>query len=187
MIAEQGKTYVHVLNGVVRGSPFTAEILAEWNDDDYPCVEVPEGQTAGIGYSYANGVFTAPGPEPLSAVKARALAAIDEAAGKVRVKYITDIPGQEATYLAKAQQAKAYKDAGYTGDVPPFIAAEAQYGLTAQQVADRVLLLEAQWQGVIGPAIEGARVGGKDAVNAAVTTQEVETAVANTMAVFAQL
>jgi len=97
--------------------------------------------------------------------------AIDAAAGEARLRFITSVPGQEAVYLLKLQEAQAYL-AAHAGDpdadVPPHIAAEATAtGQTAVDVATMVVGLASYWNGTISPAIEGARMGGKAAVAAA--------------------
>jgi len=105
---------------------------------------------------------------------------IDEAAGAARLRYITDVPGQQAVYMLKLAQAQAYTaavllDAGAT--VPPYIAAEAAaLGQTAAQVSATVIALAGVWNDQLGPAIEGARLGGKAAVTAAATPEAVQTA-----------
>lgn len=113
--------------------------------------------------------------------KARHLAnaAIDQAAGTARRRYITDVPGQEAVYLVKLQEAEAYllahaADAGAA--VPPYIAAEAAaIGQSAIAVATNVAALGGFWNGTVGPAIEGARLGGKAAVAGAAGADEAST------------
>lgn len=96
---------------------------------------------------------------------------IDAAAGAARLRFITDVPGQQAVYMVKLQQALAYQaahaaDAGAA--VPPYIAAEAQaLGTTAIAVADLVVDLATVWNDVVGPQIEAARLAGKAAVTAA--------------------
>lgn len=113
--------------------------------------------------------------------KARYLAStvIDEAAGRARRRYITDVPGQEAVYLVKLQEAQAYAaahalDSGAT--VPAYIAAEASaIGQSAITVANTVIALAGFWNGNVGPAIEGARLGGKAAVAAATGADEAAT------------
>lgn len=116
----------------------------------------------------------------LSGRKWSAAASVDEAAGRARLRYITDVPGQQAVYMVKLAQALAYADAaqGNPGaTVPPYIAAEAAAtGQAALDVAQTVITLGAAWNEQIGPAIEGARLGGKAAVLAATTSQAVESA-----------
>ena len=93
--------------------------------------------------------------------------AIDSKAGAVRACYITIAPGQEATYMLKAQDANEYRDAGYAGAVPPLVAAEAYaVGETPQQATDRILAEQEQWR-QLAAIIESVRRSGKIAVAAA--------------------
>jgi hypothetical protein len=51
--------------------------------------------------------------DTLDQAKAKAYAIVDTEAGNARLKYITSIPGQDATYLAKANEANKYAANGY--------------------------------------------------------------------------
>jgi len=110
-----------------------------------------------------------------------ALVAVDIAAGEARRRYITDVPGQQAVYITKLAEAQAYL-AGILDGAPtlaagPYIVAEAAArGITHQQQAELVTGLAEQWIGVLGPAIEAARMGGKLAVEAAETIEAIEAA-----------
>lgn len=110
---------------------------------------------------------------PLEQVQAQALAQIDQAAGAARLRYITEVPGQQAVYLSKEAQARQFKAAGYPADaVPPYVAAEVQAmgeGVTPQQAADAILAVAERWQVVLSPRIELERLKGKRAVQAATT------------------
>jgi hypothetical protein len=113
----------------------------------------------------------------LAKLKLDAHAAIDQAAGQARMRYVTEVPGQQATYMRKLEQARAYASAGYTGAVPPYIQAEADAtGDTPQGAADAILTTAALWDDVLSPGIEGARIGGKRAVTAASTAEAVQSA-----------
>jgi hypothetical protein len=107
----------------------------------------------------------------LAMLRVHAHRAIDAAAGDARLKYITDVAGQQAVYLVKLEQARAYIAAhalDAQAPVPPYIAAEAAaVGMTALDVAQEVVELATSWNDIAGPAIEGARLGGKAAVQAA--------------------
>ena len=77
--------------------------------------------------------------------------------------------GQEATYVAKAQDADGYCAAGYPADTTgyPYIAAEsAATGLTPAQTADRIIATRDAWQ-QLNAQIEATRIGAKDAARAA--------------------
>lgn len=113
-------------------------------------------------------------------LKLRAHQALDACAGQVRLRYITDVPGQQAVYMTKLQQAQAYLvarelDAGAV--VPPYLAAEAfATGATALQVATAIISLATVWNEQLGPAIEGARLGAKRAVSDAADDAGVQAA-----------
>jgi hypothetical protein len=114
---------------------------------------------------------------PLEQVQAQALEQIDQAAGAARLRYITEVPGQQAVYLSKEAQARQFKAAGYPADaVPPYVAAEVQamgQGATPQQAADAILAIAERWQGVLSPRIELERLKGKRTVQAATTSAAV--------------
>ncbi len=127
----------------------------------------------------------------LAALRWQAHQDIDRTAGEARLRYITDVPGQQAVYMTKLEEARAYA-AAYALDngtpVPPYLAAEsAAMGDAAIETAQMVLGLAAQWNGVVGPAIEAARVAGKAAVTAATTAQDIEAARAAAVAALEQL
>ena len=103
---------------------------------------------------------------------------IDAAAGRARSRYLTTVPGQEATYTAKYAQAQAYIAAAYPADTTtyPWVAQEAsRTGMTPTQAADRIKITGDAWANVIGPAIEGLRIGGKDGLEARLTIADVLT------------
>lgn len=117
-------------------------------------------------------------PPPLTQIKAAAASAIDSAAGAARARYITIAPGQEATYQIKAEQAAAYKSAGYPADASPWalIDLEAQAtGSTPRNTADLVLATRDAWV-QIAAQIEAARIGGKQAVAQAADGAAVDAA-----------
>lgn len=117
-----------------------------------------------------------PPPPTLAEVQTAAAAAIDAEAGKARARHITIAPGQEATYLIKAQQAREYRTAGYTGPVPALVQAEMDAtGETAQVACDRILAEEVAWIAKAA-AIESARRRGKVAVGAAAEATAAEAA-----------
>lgn len=90
---------------------------------------------------------------------------IDKAAGMARARYVTVAPGQDATYSAKYSDALAFIRAGCPADdiaQYPWIKMEAES--TGQSYADAAANIKAvgdPWNAVIGPAIEGLRIGGK--------------------------
>lgn len=132
-------------------------------------------------------ILADPPAPPLADVLASALTAIDTAAGAARSRYITTVPGQEATYLIKAQQARDYQAAGHTGNVPSLVQAEADAtGETPQLACGRILAEEAAWVAKAAQ-IETARRRGKIAAQAAADIPAVEAARDTTIADLAAL
>lgn len=116
---------------------------------------------------------------PLEDLQADAQGQIDVAAGSARLRFITDVPGQQGTYLLKEQQARAYVEAGFTGPVPPFVAAEAEAtGTDAGQAAVQIVATADLWAMEIAPAIEMERRRGKLAVAACTDAASVAAALA---------
>lgn len=123
---------------------------------------------------------------PLAEVISEAQAAIDAAAGMARLRYITDVPGQAATYAEKRTQAAAYT-AAPDGQVPPFVQAEADaMGVPALQAAQYILATAQAWE-QIGPAIERERRRGKVVVQSAITELACRDALAAALAALAAL
>jgi hypothetical protein len=118
--------------------------------------------------------------QSLAATKFHALRVIDVLAGEARTRYITDVPGQQAVYIKKLEEARAYLLFGPTfaaGTPGPHLVAEAAaLGITAAVLAQNVETLGTYWQNTISPAIEAARIQGKAAVNAATTNSAVAAA-----------
>lgn len=163
--------------------------LAEIHGSNTPvdAVEITREQHAALLAAQATGkIITAaadgapiaadPPAPTLDQVKAAALAAIDAEAGRARARYITVAPGQEATYILKAQQAAAFKAGGYAGAAPGLVQAEMDAtGATAQQAADDILAQEAAWA-FKAAQIESARRRGKVAAGNAADAAAVEAA-----------
>lgn len=103
--------------------------------------------------------------------------AIDEAAGAARSRYLTVTPGQDATYSAKYADAKAFALAGYPDaqiDSYPWVKAEAvAMGGTPRAAAEGIKNVGDAWNTYLGPAIEGARIGGKDSLKTLATIPEI--------------
>lgn len=90
---------------------------------------------------------------------------IDTSAGAARARYITIANGQDATYQAKYADAQAFARAGYPEDQLthyPWVQSEAEAtGVSPKQAADGIKAVGDPWNMVIGPTIEGLRIGGK--------------------------
>lgn len=196
--------------GVVRGEPVVLsrrvlDDVSAWLDTFTPSAEVIKVYGADSNGIYlgvvelTQGVTIVSGPPPtrgqwkwlggewvrqmpLEQRRAAALDQIDRAAGAARVRYITSVPGQEAVYLRKMQQAKEYL-AAYAEDpmaaVPPYIEAEAAaLRISGYELAQQVLTVASLWDDVLSPAIEAQRIGGKRAVEVAVDAAAIQAALA---------
>lgn len=94
----------------------------------------------------------------VSSMKLAMLTQVDAAAGRARLRYITDIPGQTETYRVKEDQARMWKAAGFMGEPPSFIKAEATAtGKPPQVIAENVLAAADFWIESKAPEIEASR------------------------------
>ena len=98
-------------------------------------------------------------------------AKIDRDAGRFRLKFITDVPGQQATYLKKEREALEWSIASLPGSAPYLEAEAAARGITVAEQAAMILGISSQW-GALDVAIEATRIGAKEAVTAAQTVEE---------------
>lgn len=115
----------------------------------------------------------------LAEARAAALAQITAMRGQARLAYITDIPGQEAIYIAKLEEARAWLAA-----VDPYIAdyplIGSEVGVTAPtpyEVAQVFLNLNALWVQVAA-AIDGGCFAAEAAVQAATSPEDVAAIIA---------
>lgn len=100
---------------------------------------------------------------------------VNTAAGAFRLNFITDIPGQQATYLAKEAEAKRWTEDAGQGDFPYLSAESAATGTSMAAVAALVLATAEQWR-ALDPRIEGARRGATCGIDAAETAAEARAA-----------
>lgn len=107
----------------------------------------------------------------LALQRARALRAIDEAAGEARLRYITEVPGQQAVYMLKLAEARAHIEGAQPG--PHLVAVAAAMARTTQDVAAEIADIAAVWEQTLSPAIEAARLAGKAEVMAAEASEQV--------------
>jgi len=97
-------------------------------------------------------------------------ARIDVGAGAYRMKFITDVPGQQMTYVRKEKEARELTGGG-SG---PFPTLEAEAAATDQTVAQlaATVIYQADLIISLGAAIEGMRIGAKRAVSLAQTAEQ---------------
>lgn len=119
-------------------------------------------------------------PPTLDELRAAGLERVDYLAGKARLRYITDVPGQAETYQTKAAQAREWAATGYAGDAPPFVRAEAdRKGIDPVLLAQQIVQLADQWANVKGPEIEAARLYWKGVIEQAQSKEEINAATAD--------
>lgn len=115
----------------------------------------------------------------LADAKTSALAQITRLRGQARLAYITDIPGQEAIYIAKLEEARAYLSAT-DPDIADYPLIGSEVGVTAPtayEVAQVFANLNTLWVQVAA-AIDGACFAAEASVQAATTAEDVEAVVA---------
>lgn len=94
---------------------------------------------------------------------------VDAGAGAFRTLFITDVPGQEMTYVRKEKEGRDFIANG----AGPWPMLEAEAAATGEEIAALAATVVAQADQVIGlgALIEGARMGAKKAVRAAPTEE----------------
>lgn len=107
----------------------------------------------------------------------RSLARIDQVCDAARLRVVGD-PVRVKEYEVAEAQAKAYADAGYTGQVPEAVQvwqdAKRRHGWSARQAADDILAASTAWNGAL-MALRGLRLKAKEDVRAAAGKAEIDT------------
>ncbi|MEM4258035.1 MAG: hypothetical protein QXL17_02645 [Candidatus Thermoplasmatota archaeon] len=114
---------------------------------------------------------------PLEEAKHRALAEIDITAGTIRLKYITEVYGQEQVYIEKANEALDYVIDNCPIDLTfyPFIAAEVDAtGMHPRDVANNILQQRSEWIKHM-VKIERVRLKGKSEIRKTSNIKDVNT------------
>jgi len=99
---------------------------------------------------------------------------VDAQAGEVRKLFITEVPGQEMTYLRKEAEARKYLDDQHPSAANyPLLTAEA--AATNQEVANlaQTVIANADAWAIAGAQIEALRVSAKDAISRAESVAEM--------------
>ena len=147
-----------IYSGIDEGSRFWA-VIKEWLDGGHD-IQPPSVVTPSLDEAKVN---------------LRKL--IDEEAEAARLRYITGGAGQAMTYQQKATEAVAcLADEAPLSERYPLLAAEI--GITDETLVGVAQIVFAAHQGwrQIGGMIEGLRLGGKQAVDAAETVKAAHTA-----------
>jgi hypothetical protein len=100
---------------------------------------------------------------------------IDAEAGTFRLQFITDVPGQQATYLDKEQQARACLADPLGGPYPRIEREAARLGITAAAAAAAIVQTADTWR-ALDTLIDDRRLEAKEAVRAAATIEDKQAA-----------
>ena len=106
---------------------------------------------------------------------------VDALCDAARLKVVGD-PVRMKEYETAEAQATAYKNAGYTGDVPQYVLswqqAKSADNWTAQMAADDILAAAARWEGALAQ-LRDMRLKTKENIRRATTKADIDTLVAN--------
>lgn len=174
-----------------------------WCEGEYPAevwrfsggqpVMMPPKPSPAAIFDYAalewnNPVTTAVLIREFQEAQARAIAKITEIRAAARRQYVTDIPGQDAIYSAKYDEARTYMadpDPQPT-DYPLIMSEVGITADTAAEVAQVFLNLNALWRHAAG-AVDAACFAAQNAVADATSTAEIDAVVAGLAAAIASI
>lgn len=110
---------------------------------------------------------------PIDAAREVAAMQVDQAADLARAAIVND-PLRAMEHQRAADEARAFADAGYAGDMPPYVKAWADAAsLEPQAAADSILVEADAWDQAL-LAIRTLRLKGKQDVQKATTHAEAE-------------
>jgi len=147
-----------------------AQISADWwaADDGthYLVRALSDEQRQALGITTTTEQIPEPPAPSLASQKSMVVAQID---AEVDAIYRSVIGERQPEYAEAEKEAQAYKDAGYTGSVPGYVASwVTASGKTAQAAADDILSTAQAWRAAAG-AMRAARLGHKAQAGAATT------------------
>lgn len=129
-------------------------------------------------------------PGGLEQAKINYQAKVDTAAGEARLRYITSIPGQDATYGAKLADAEKFIDHGspeWDIDSYPWLAGEVRtYGKSPTDAAEDIINKAYQWVQV-GVVIEEIRLKAKQAIRDASSVRVIHAIAAAAIAQLSEI
>lgn len=142
------------------------------------------------GWTWNGTAFFPPAPDTLAIVKAKAGAAVDSAAERTRLKYITPGDGMQLTYREKLDQAEevaaggqAAADAMSAQDAAshyPVLSASIGVEASTLWAASQLVIARYAAWAQIARAIELRRLTAKKSINEAATIQTVNNVLAST-------
>lgn len=135
---------------------------AQGNPGDASRQELPEGLATAVVPQIALQTV----PADLAIIKDYYRALVDMGAGRFRMQFITDVPGQAQTYERKEAEARAWTE-GADSAAFPFITAEATLrGVPVETVRDEVMA-KVNALTPIAAAIEARRLFAKQTISEA--------------------
>lgn len=165
--------FAHIENGVVTEvvavDPF--QIFGE----SYASTFIECGDDVKAGYTYENGILTAPPVKTPAEILAEAkLAFVKSVDTDVDRIYRDALGDRGPEYTLAEQEAKAYKAAGYSGTVPESVQAWADAkGQTATWATDDIVTQATQWRSAQS-AMRTKRLAEKEAGRAATTLVQLD-------------
>ncbi len=125
-------------------------------------------------FDYASKTWIDNEADYLPELKLSALAQVNDLRGSARLNYITDLPGQDALYAAKREEAVAYlSDPDPIDDLYPLIKSEiGETAPTGFEVAQIFLNLNDLWREAAG-AIDAACFAAKREIESVTTANEI--------------
>lgn len=140
---------------------------------DRVCYPSYEGQFVDVDGTLKGGTLLQTAPEVFSEMKAEFNAQTDNECDDI---YFTVMGFRDIEYINAEAQAIAYQAAGYTGTIPPLVAAYASgAGISAQAATEYTLALAAAWRPAM-KAIRAYRTAAKTETIAATNEQELDAA-----------
>lgn len=118
-----------------------------------------------------------PFEQDLASLTALLLAQIDRDCGAFRARFITDVTGQDMTYLRKEMLARSWTPEADQAGFSILAGEAALRGITTAEQVALVIAMADQWA-AIGDPIEVRRMAAKLAVEAAATADDKKAAVA---------
>jgi hypothetical protein len=112
---------------------------------------------------------------PLPLLQKEYVDLVNNLVGETRIKHVTNIPFQEATYQMKEADSRRYKANGYPADLSlyPFTALEVNAtGFTSRQAADLVIATADRWI-LLSAILEGLRRDATVSIEAVTDWQQV--------------
>ena len=153
----------YVLNGTVQA---------------YTAVELAEKNSLSVGWIWKMPERKAVDARPLTLAISQTLSDVDRSADTARLLVVGD-PVRVKEYERAEQQARAFRNDGYIGDVPASVECwAAAKGWSAQHAADDILAASVRWYAALD-GIRALRLAAKEGIRNATTNSAADAILAN--------